>query len=74
MCSTSSNTRTRWVPAVALHQNQPPQVCAYVFADKELGKVCLYGVDNMTHYQGWVSIGTDDDTARCPVASLQRWY
>jgi len=55
-------------------KGQPPAVRVYDFVDKELGKVCPYGVYDMTSNQGWVSVGTDHDTAQFAVESLRRWW
>jgi hypothetical protein len=55
-------------------KGQPPRVRVYDFVDKDLGKVCPYGVYDMTHNQGWVSVGTDHDTAQFAVESLWRWW
>jgi len=53
---------------------QPEQVRTHDFADKELGKVCPYGVYDMTNNQGWVSVGIDHDTAQFAVESIRRWW
>jgi hypothetical protein len=55
-------------------KGQPPAVRIYDFPDKELGKVCPYGVYDLTRNQGWVSVGTDHDTAQFAVESLRRWW
>jgi Rhodopirellula transposase. len=55
-------------------RGQPPRVRVYDFVDKDLGKVCPYGVYDMTRNQGWVSVGTDHDTAQFAVESLRRWW
>lgn len=55
-------------------KGQPPPVRVYDFADDELGKVCPYGVYDLTRNQGWVSVGTDHDTAQFAVESLRRWW
>jgi transposase len=55
-------------------KGQPPRVRVYDFVDKELGKVCPYGVYDITRNQGWVSVGTDHDTAQFAVGSLRRWW
>jgi transposase len=55
-------------------KGQPPRVRVYDFVDKDLGKVCPYGVYDMTRNQGWVSVGTDHDTAQFAVESLRRWW
>src|SRR3989442_1184991 len=46
---------------------QPELVRVYDFIDKELGKAIPYGVYDVTANQGWVSVGTDHDTAQFAV-------
>lgn len=55
-------------------KGQAPAVRVYDFPDKDLGKVCPYGVYDMTQNTGWVSVGTDHDTAQFAVESLRRWW
>ena len=55
-------------------KGQPPAVRVYDFRDQELGKVCPYGVYDLTRNQGWVRVGTDHDTAQFAVESLRRWW
>jgi hypothetical protein len=55
-------------------QGQPEPVRTHAFADKELGKVCPYGVYDLTDNRGWVSVGVDHDTAQFAVASIRRWW
>jgi hypothetical protein len=53
---------------------QPERVRVYDFPDPVLGKVCPYGVYDMTTNTGWVSVGIDHDTAQFAVASIRRWW
>jgi Rhodopirellula transposase DDE domain len=53
---------------------QPEAVRTHDFADKQLGKVCPYGVYDVTDNRGWVSVGVDHDTAQFAVASIRRWW
>ena len=55
-------------------KGQPEEVNVHDFADKELGKVVPYGVYDMTHNQGWVSVGINHDTAEFAVATIRRWW
>jgi transposase len=55
-------------------KGQPEEVNVYDFADKELGKVVPYGVYDLTHNQGWVSVGINHDTAEFAVATIRRWW
>jgi hypothetical protein len=55
-------------------KGQPERVRTHDFADKELGKVCPYGVYDLTDHRGWVSVGIDHDTAQFAVESIRRWW
>jgi hypothetical protein len=52
----------------------PEEVNVYDFVDKELGKVVPYGIYDMTHNRGWVSVGINHDTAEFAVATIRRWW
>ena len=53
---------------------QPERVRVYDFMDKRLGKANPYGVYDLTANAGWVSVGTDHDTAQFAVETLRRWW
>jgi DDE family transposase len=53
---------------------QPALVRVYDVIDKELGKAMPYGIYDVTANQGWVSVGTDPDTAQFAVETLRRWW
>ncbi len=55
-------------------QGQPEAVRVYDFPDTTLGKAIPYGVYDVSTNQGWVSVGTDHDTAEFAVATLRRWW
>ena len=44
------------------------------FLDKELGKAIPYGVYDVAANTGWVSVGTDHDTAAFAVETMRRWW
>jgi Rhodopirellula transposase DDE domain len=44
------------------------------FPDPEVGKAIPYGVYDLGANTGWVSVGTDHDTAAFAVATLARWW
>jgi hypothetical protein len=44
------------------------------FVDKELGRANPYGVYDIINNLGWVSVGTDHDTASFAVATIRRWW
>jgi hypothetical protein len=39
-----------------------------------VGKAIPYGVHDVTADAGWVSVGTDHDTAAFAVESIRRWW
>ena len=55
-------------------KGSPEAVRVHDFIDKELGKVNPYGVYDIARNEGWVSVGTDHDTAAFAVASIERWW
>jgi hypothetical protein len=55
-------------------QGPPERVRTHDFPDKPRGKRCPYGVYDPTHNRGWVSVGSDPDTAQCAVESIRRWW
>ncbi len=58
-----------WQPAY-----EPELVRVHDFPDPALGKAIPYGVYDVTHDVGWVSVGTDHDTAAFAVESLRHWW
>jgi hypothetical protein len=63
------NGGREWQP-----QGQPEEVKIHDFVDPELGKVIPYGVYDVTHNEGWVSVGIDHDTAQFAVQAIKRWW
>lgn len=55
-------------------QGEPETVRVHDFVIPELGKVAPYGVYDVTHNLGWVTVGIDHDTAAFAVASIRRWW
>ena len=55
-------------------QGDPDLVRVHDFVIDELGRVNPYGVYDITHNEGWVSVGTDHDTATFAVESIRRWW
>jgi hypothetical protein len=64
-----ANGGREWQPA-----GQPERVLVHDFPDEELGKAIPYGVYDLGSGAGWVSVGTDHDTAAFAVATLRRWW
>jgi len=63
------NAGQEWQP-----QGEPELVNGHDFPDPELGKVSPYGVYDQGANVGWVSVGTDHDTAEFAVESIRRWW
>jgi hypothetical protein len=55
-------------------RGQPEEVRVHDFMDKTLGKAIPYGVYDLTVNAGWVSVGTDHDTAEFAVETVRRWW
>ena len=52
----------------------PEEVETYDFPSLANGKGIPYGVYDMTKNQGWVSVGTDHDTAQFAVHTIREWW
>lgn len=54
----------------------PEEVRVYDFIDKapDKGRVTPYGVYDLTANEGWVSVGTDHDTARFAAQTILKWW
>jgi Rhodopirellula transposase DDE domain len=63
------NGGVEWRPA-----GQPEQVKVHDFIDPVLGKANPYGVYDLAADSGWVSVGTDHDTAAFAVETIRRWW
>jgi transposase len=55
-------------------KGKPEEVRVHDFMDKTLGKAIPYGVYDLTENAGWVSVGTDHDTAEFAVEAIRRWW
>ena len=63
------NGGREWFP-----KGTPEEVRVYDFLIKSLGKAALYGVYDLLHNQGWMSVAIDHDTAQFAVNSIRRWW
>jgi hypothetical protein len=63
------NGGREWAPV-----GEPQQVKVHDFIDKELGKANPYGVYDVGANIGWVSVGTDHDTAAFAVNTIATWW
>ena len=55
-------------------QGNPDEVRVHDFLDETLGKAIPYGVYDLLHNEGWVSVGIDHDTAQFAVNTIRRWW
>jgi hypothetical protein len=64
-----ANGGREWRPV-----GEPEQVAVHDFPDPQVGKAIPYGVYDLSANAGWVSVGTDHDTAAFAVATLRHWW
>jgi len=69
LVGTFKNAGQEWRPS-----GDPQRVQVHDFPSPELGKVSPYGVYDLAHNAGWVSVGTDHDTAAFAVQSIRSWW
>jgi hypothetical protein len=55
-------------------RGDPEPVRVHDFVIPELGRANPYGVYDLAQNAGWVSVGTDHDTAAFAVESIRRWW
>ena len=57
-------------------KGEPEEVKVYDFIDRAPGKgrVTPYGVYDLSANEGWVSVGTDHDTARFAAGTIHTWW
>lgn len=63
------NQGREWRP-----KGQPERVNTYDFIDPQQGKAIPYGIYDLGRNRGWVSVGTDHDTASFAAAGLRSWW
>jgi hypothetical protein len=63
------NAGREWRP-----QGRPVATRTHDFPGDSAGKAVPYGVYDLTADAGWVSVGTDHDTAAFAVESVRRWW
>ena len=63
------NNGRDWQP-----QGNPVKVGVHDFPDKDMPKAVPYGIYDLSANTGWVSVGSDGDTAAFAVATLRRWW
>jgi hypothetical protein len=55
-------------------KGEPTEVKVYDFIDKKAGKAAPYGVYDIGHNEGWVSVGISSDTASFAVSAIRSWW
>lgn len=55
-------------------KGEPEPVRVHDFVIPDLGRANPYGVYDLLHNEGWVSVGVDHDTAEFAVESIRRWW
>jgi len=55
-------------------KGSPELVNVHDFIDPKLSRAVPYGVYDITNNVGWVSVGTDHDTASFAVNAIRRWW
>jgi Rhodopirellula transposase DDE domain len=63
------NNGREWRP-----KGRPELVRIHDFIDPKLSHAVPYGVYDITNNVGWVSVGTDHDTASFAVNAIRRWW
>ncbi len=63
------NNGREWRPS-----GRPQLVNVHDFIDPKLSRAVPYGVYDITNNAGWVSVGTDHDTASFAVHAIRRWW
>jgi hypothetical protein len=63
------NSGREWHP-----KGSPEAVRVHDFLIPELGRANPYGVYDLARNQGWVSVGTDHDTAAFAAGTIGRWW
>jgi hypothetical protein len=63
------NQGREWQP-----KGTPEAVKVHDFIDPKLGRAVPYGIYDIADNKGWVSVGTDHDTASFAVHAIKRWW
>ncbi len=63
------NNGREWRP-----KGKPEPVNVHDFVDPKLSRAVPYGVYDIANNAGWVSVGTDHDTASFAVNAIRRWW
>ena len=63
------NPGSTWRP-----KGEPEDVLVHDFRDPSVPKAVPYGIYDLKRNEGWVSVGSDHDTATFAVQTLRRWW
>jgi hypothetical protein len=63
------NNGREWRP-----KGSPEEVNVHDFIDPELGRAVPYGIYDIGDNKGWVTVGSDHDTASFAVHAIGRWW
>ena len=63
------NAGREWRP-----EDRPEKVNVHDFIDPKLKRAVPYGIYDINNNTGWVSVGTDHDTASFAVNAIRRWW
>jgi len=63
------NNGQEWCP-----KGQPELVRVHDFLDRQFGRATPYGIYDVGHNSGWVSVGMDHDTAEFAVETIGCWW
>jgi hypothetical protein len=63
------NGGREWAPG-----GKPVEVNTHDFPSQADGKAIPYGIYDLTHDEGWVSVGIDHDTSQFAAASILAWW
>jgi hypothetical protein len=63
------NGGREWAPA-----GTPVQVNTHDFPSQATGKAIPYGIYDLAHNEGWISVGIDHDTSQFAAASILAWW
>jgi len=69
LVGTFKNNGREWRP-----KGKPEEVKVHDFIDPKLGRAVPYGVYDINNNVGWVSVGTNHDTACFAVNAIRRWW
>ena len=69
LVGTFRNNGREWRP-----KGSPELVNVHDFIDPKLKRAVPYGVYDLSNNVGWVSVGTDRDTATFAVSTIRRWW